>query len=235
MKNIIKTADVGQILLVKQRIQNEEAIEDIELTAADRHYPHGLTPPLHDIRTTWARRRHVDIRTMKHIKTEVEKQVEKLLREHARAVSVSWVFEDAAPSRKARLSGQDEDEESDEWASSDDESDEDAGFCDHGLSSNGTYVHAANDSDLQKESDLRVVSGGSEHDEEGAMEPNFDELDAELFGLDPDAQTPCDKIEELASLETGFPSAPREAEADSQTSEKDTPRPSTRSMKSTIT
>jgi hypothetical protein len=49
MKNIIKTADVSQMLLVKQRIQNEEAIKDIELTAADRHYPHGLTPPMHYI------------------------------------------------------------------------------------------------------------------------------------------------------------------------------------------
>jgi transcription initiation factor TFIID subunit 7 len=163
-KNIIKTADVNQMLLVKHRIKKEEEIKDIELTASDRHYPDGLTPPMHDIRTKWPRRRHVDIRTMKHLRSERNKQVEKLIEEDARAISVSWVFEDAAPSRKDRLAGQDEDEGS----SSDDESDEDAGFCDHEPSSNGTYVHAANHSDMQKESDLRVVSGGSEHDEEGA-------------------------------------------------------------------
>jgi hypothetical protein len=47
------------------------------------------------------------------------------------------------------------------------------------------YVHA--------ESDHRVASGDcSEHDEEGEMELNFEELDAELFGPEPDAQTPCD-------------------------------------------
>jgi hypothetical protein len=159
-KNIIKTADVSQMLLVKQRIKKEEEIKDIELTAADRHYPDGLTPPMHNIRTKWPRRRHVDIRTMKHIRSEVNKQVEKPIEEDARAVSVSWVFEDAAPSRKDRLAGQDEDEDFDEWASSDDESDEDVGFEDDGVSANGTYVHAANRSDMQKESDLRVVSGG---------------------------------------------------------------------------
>jgi transcription initiation factor TFIID subunit 7 len=217
-KNIIKTADVSQMLLVKQPIKKEEEIKDIELTAADRHYPDGLTPPMHDIRTKWPRRRHVDIRTMKHIRSEVNKQVEKLIEEDARAVSVSWVFEDAAPSRKDRLAGQDEDEDFDEWASSDDESDEDVGFEDHGVSANGTYVHAANDSDKQNESDPYMVSGGCEHDEEGAMESNFDELDAELFGYDSDAQTPCDdKTEQLASLRSGFPSAPREADANTET------------------
>jgi transcription initiation factor TFIID subunit 7 len=167
-KNIIKTADVSQMLLVKQRIKKEEKIKDIELTAADRHYPDRLTPPMHDIRTKWPRRRHVDIRTMKHLRSEVNKQVEKLIEEDARAVSVSGVFEDAAPSRKDRLAGQDEDEDFDEWASSDDESDEDVGFEDDGVSANGTYVHAANDSDKQNESDPYMVSGGSEHDEEGA-------------------------------------------------------------------
>jgi hypothetical protein len=79
-KNIIKTADVSQMLLVKQRIKKEEEIKDIELTAADRHYPDGLTPPMHDIRTKWPRRRHVDIRTMKHLRIEVNKQVENLLK-----------------------------------------------------------------------------------------------------------------------------------------------------------
>jgi transcription initiation factor TFIID subunit 7 len=63
MKNIIKTADVSQMLLVKQRILNEEAKNDIALTAADRHYPHRLTPLMYDIRSKWPARRHVDIRS----------------------------------------------------------------------------------------------------------------------------------------------------------------------------
>jgi hypothetical protein len=80
------------------------------------------------------------------------------------------------------------------------------------------YVHAANDSDKQNESGHYMVSGGSEHDEEGAMESNFDELDAELFGYDSDAHTPFDdKTEQLAFLGTGFPSAPREADANAET------------------
>jgi hypothetical protein len=110
----------------------------------------------------------VELASLNFIRSEVNKQVEKRLEEDARAVSVSWVLEDAAPSRKDRLAGQGEDEDFDEWASSDDESDGDVRFEDHGVSANGTYVHAANHSDMQKESDLHVVSGGSEHDEEGA-------------------------------------------------------------------
>jgi hypothetical protein len=35
MEIVIKTADVSQMLLVERRIQNEEVIKDIELTAAD--------------------------------------------------------------------------------------------------------------------------------------------------------------------------------------------------------
>jgi hypothetical protein len=165
---------------------------------------------MHVIRTKWPARRHVDIRTMKYLRSERNKQVEKLVEEDARAVS--WVFEDAAPSRKDRLAGQDEDDDFD------DESDVDVGFEDDGVSANGTYVHAANDSDKQNESDPYMVSGGSEHDEEGAMESNFDELDAVLFGYDSDAQTPCeDKTEQLASLGSGFPSAPGEADANAET------------------
>jgi TATA-binding protein-associated factor Taf7 len=77
------------ILLVKQGIRNGEEIKDIEFTAANRHNPHGLTPPMHVIRTKWPARRHVDIRTMKHLRSERKKQVEKLIEEDARAVSVS--------------------------------------------------------------------------------------------------------------------------------------------------
>jgi hypothetical protein len=95
---------------------------------------------MHVIRTMWPARRHVDIHTMKHLRSERNKQVEKLIEEDAGAVSVSWVFEDAAPSRKDRLAGQGEDEDFDEWASSDDESDEDVGFEDDGVSANGTTM-----------------------------------------------------------------------------------------------
>jgi TATA-binding protein-associated factor Taf7 len=96
------------------------------------------------------------------------------------------------------------------------------GFEDDGVSANCTYVHAANDSDRQNESNPYIVSGGSEHDEEGAMESNFDELDAELFGYDSDAQTPCDdKTEQQASLGSGFPFERRKAEVGSQTGKKE--------------
>jgi hypothetical protein len=63
----------------------------------------------------------------------------------------------------------------DAWASSGDDSDEDADFKDHALSAHGLYVNAefhqhavsANDSDMHTESEPpppRGVSGGSEHD-----------------------------------------------------------------------
>jgi hypothetical protein len=46
---------------------------------------------------------------------------------------------------------------------------------------------------------------------------NAKNRNAERFGSDADGQTPCDdKTEELASLKTGFASAPREADANAE-------------------
>lgn len=79
-KNIFKTADVCQMLLVKHRIQREEEVMLIPDGNADTTYPHGLTPPMH-----WVRKRRFRKRVSTRTIEAVEQEVERLLRDDDRA------------------------------------------------------------------------------------------------------------------------------------------------------
>ncbi|CAG0887110.1 unnamed protein product [Cyprideis torosa] len=93
-KNFYKTADICQMLQVYEDESSEE--EDVtELTKAQREkkekkkysYPHGITPPLKNIR----RRRFRKTLKKKYADLpEIEKEVKRLLRMDLEAVDVKW-------------------------------------------------------------------------------------------------------------------------------------------------
>ncbi|BGP37835.1 hypothetical protein JCM10449v2_001757 [Rhodotorula kratochvilovae] len=80
----VKVADVSQMLLVEEEIQDEaQATRDKVFNIEDFVYPHGITPPLKHVRKRRFRRR-INRRTIE----QVEAAVEKLLEADARAEKV---------------------------------------------------------------------------------------------------------------------------------------------------
>ncbi|GAA5904575.1 hypothetical protein JCM8208_004820 [Rhodotorula glutinis] len=80
----VKVADVSQMLLVEEEIQDEtQATRDKVFNIEDFVYPHGITPPLKHVRKRRFRRR-INRRTIE----QVEAAVEKLLEGDARAEQV---------------------------------------------------------------------------------------------------------------------------------------------------
>lgn len=73
-KNLFKVADVCQMLLVGDRISHEDTVLALPSNPKDFIYPHGLTPPLRNVRTRRFRKR-TSAKTIE----SVEKEVERLL------------------------------------------------------------------------------------------------------------------------------------------------------------
>lgn len=71
-KAIFKTGDICQMLLVGDRIPNEDAIFGIPFKQSDIIYPHGLTPPLQYVRKRRFRKR-VSNRTIEAVEAEVDR------------------------------------------------------------------------------------------------------------------------------------------------------------------
>ncbi|KAI0306322.1 TAFII55 protein conserved region-domain-containing protein [Multifurca ochricompacta] len=93
-KRMFKVADICQMLLVEQRIPNEEVVNNQKsFNIDDFIWPHGLTPPLHHVRKRRFRRR-VNRRTIE----SVEQEVERLLEEDAMAEDVKYdILENVNP------------------------------------------------------------------------------------------------------------------------------------------
>ncbi|KAK6505611.1 hypothetical protein TWF481_007504 [Arthrobotrys musiformis] len=73
-KNIFKTADISQMLLVGERLLFEDQALSNATPNSLINYPHGVTPPMH-----WARRRRFRKRAVNRNMDKVEEAVEKLL------------------------------------------------------------------------------------------------------------------------------------------------------------
>lgn len=73
-KNLFKVADVCQMLLVGDRISHEDTVIAVKTHPKDYIWPHGLTPPLRNVRTKRFRQR-TSVKTIE----SVEKEVERLL------------------------------------------------------------------------------------------------------------------------------------------------------------
>ncbi|KAF3909148.1 hypothetical protein ABW21_db0208065 [Orbilia brochopaga] len=79
-KNIFKTADISQMLLVGDRLILEDQVLSNAVPSSLTNYPHGITPPMH-----WARRRRFRKRVVNRNMDKVEDAVDKLLAADAEA------------------------------------------------------------------------------------------------------------------------------------------------------
>ncbi|RVD82668.1 uncharacterized protein DFL_007086 [Arthrobotrys flagrans] len=84
-KNIFKTADISQMLLVGDRLIFEDQTLSNAIPNSLVNYPHGITPPMH-----WARRRRFRKRAVNRNMDKVEEAVEKLLAADAECESVDY-------------------------------------------------------------------------------------------------------------------------------------------------
>ncbi|KAF9218144.1 hypothetical protein BS17DRAFT_722152, partial [Gyrodon lividus] len=93
-KQMFKVADICQMLVVGDRIQNEEAVTANRNVSVDEFiWPHGITPPLHHVRKRRFRKR-VNKRTIE----SVEEEVERLLTADTLAANVKYeVLENVNP------------------------------------------------------------------------------------------------------------------------------------------
>jgi transcription initiation factor TFIID subunit 7 len=115
-KDWVKTADVCQMLLVLDRVQNEDEAKKLPLPSTvspDSHrFPHGLTPPMR-----WARKRRFRPRKSYIDVERAEAQMNRLLAEDENAHSTKYemVDTDAETSEESsseeEVDGQGEDEE----------------------------------------------------------------------------------------------------------------------------
>lgn len=115
-KSLMKSADICQMLLVFQKVRNEEEAKKAPLPSIlDNHFkwPHGLTPPMHDC----VNRRFAKTISRKEIEDK-EAEVERLLAEDAKARSTRWEWVDERE--------QDEDDEEPDDSSAGEEVEEDA-------------------------------------------------------------------------------------------------------------
>ncbi|TGZ83072.1 hypothetical protein EX30DRAFT_339303 [Ascodesmis nigricans] len=111
-KNIFKTADVCQMLVVHGRIQHESEVLDKHYPSPnndnmnyikDYRYPHGVTPPMY-----FCRRRRFRKRVSNRTIEAVEQEVERLLRKDEDAMDSKFELIDPA---KLRRQAEEEEEE----------------------------------------------------------------------------------------------------------------------------
>ncbi|GLB34826.1 putative transcription initiation factor tfiid 55 kda subunit [Lyophyllum shimeji] len=85
-KQMFKVADICQMLVVGQKIENDESLTNQKNFNIDEFiWPHGITPPLHHVRKRRFRKR-VNRRTIE----SVEQEVERLLDEDSLAAEVKY-------------------------------------------------------------------------------------------------------------------------------------------------
>ncbi|KAH7328659.1 TAFII55 protein conserved region-domain-containing protein [Stachybotrys elegans] len=91
-KSFMKSADICQMLLVIDKVKNEDEARHIALPPMidpNFKWPHGLTPPMHDC----VNRRFAKTISRKEIEDK-EAEVERLLAEDAKAASTKWEWVD---------------------------------------------------------------------------------------------------------------------------------------------
>ena len=88
-KNIFKVADVCQMLLVGDRILNEDTVLALPTNPKEYVYAHGLTPPLRNVRTRRFRKR-ASAKTIE----SVEKEVDRLFNLDARSERTTYTIMD---------------------------------------------------------------------------------------------------------------------------------------------
>lgn len=75
-----KSINISQMLLVRHRIQDEKEIENLmppdNVSATTWEWPHGIAPPLHDVRRKRFKKHGIDHRAIEMVETEVDRLME---------------------------------------------------------------------------------------------------------------------------------------------------------------
>jgi transcription initiation factor TFIID subunit 7 len=91
-KSFVKSADICQMLLVFDKVKNEEEVKRAKLPKAVEHghrWPHGLTPPMHDCIHRRFRKRLSKLEIQNK-----EAEVDRLLRADREALATKWELVD---------------------------------------------------------------------------------------------------------------------------------------------
>ena len=156
-RQFFKVADISQMLLVEDRIQDESQASSSAsgrgFNIDDFIYPHGITPPM-----KWARKRRFRKRAARRAIETVEKEVERLLKEDKKAEKIEYEVFDTSQGIPSDL---------------EDEGGEDG----HGGSP------AATDADGPSRGDRSRQFGS---DDEGTQMDEGEEMDASQMGSDED-------------------------------------------------
>lgn len=177
-KNIFKTADICQMLLVGGRIQREEDTWELPTRIQDITYPHGITPPMQHVRRRRFRKR-ISNRTIE----AVESEVDRLLRDDENAADSKFQLIDAADlareeeARDAPVQQQEEEgydllgEDAYDSADADGDADEDYPFPAPAGSHAPTDHHPQEDEEMDEDTlandlDLALMGDDDESDED---------------------------------------------------------------------
>ncbi|KAF8467712.1 TAFII55 protein conserved region-domain-containing protein [Kalaharituber pfeilii] len=182
-KAIFKTADICQMLLVGDRIPNEEAVHNTYHKSSDIIYPHGLTPPLQYVRKRRFRKR-VSNRTIE----AVEAEVDRLLSADQEAESVKYELIDAQELLR-------------------EESYDGTGGYDI-LGQAGGDGAAANEEDAMPAASAELQGGDGYNDEDAEGEEDYEmdeddlamQMESALMGEDADADGEIEEGDMLAAL-----------------------------------
>ncbi|GAO51740.1 hypothetical protein G7K_5833-t1 [Saitoella complicata NRRL Y-17804] len=90
-KSLYKTADICQMLIVGERIEDENTVLAFPSKPQDYVFPHGLTAPL-----KWVRKRRFRKRVSNRTIEATEREVERLLQSDQEAMKVEYDIMDAA-------------------------------------------------------------------------------------------------------------------------------------------
>ncbi|KAI9570457.1 TAFII55 protein conserved region-domain-containing protein [Boletus coccyginus] len=201
-KQMFKVADICQMLVVGDRIQNEEAVTANRNVNIDEFiWPHGITPPLHH-----ARKRRFRKRVNKRMIESVEEEVERLLAADNLASEVKYeVLENVNPDLsdsefiereeplEAPTPGRQGSEAGDVATPGHDLADDDA--------EEGEEAEPEGDIDEELAAELDLALGDEEGEEDEEDEDEEDEEESDDDDDDEDAQERKLLNEEIRDLE----------------------------------
>ncbi|XP_033744305.1 transcription initiation factor TFIID subunit 7-like [Pecten maximus] len=176
MKTFYKTADISQLLVCSYTDEenSQDEIESPKKKDKDKnkkyHLPHGVTPPLKNVRK---RRFRKTLKKKYMEQPDIEKEVKRLFRTDAEAINVKWeiIVEDEKPTADSNGQGQTTMEgwvggQSGQW-------NQNSGSLDYGnlfgdLSSSDDEEDDEEEEEEEEEKDINIMDSGEEDMSQGA-------------------------------------------------------------------
>lgn len=194
-KNLMKTADICQMLLIFAKVANEQEAKTAPLPAptneTDFRWPHGLTPPMHDA----VQRRFRKRLTKKEVKDK-EAELNRLLEADRQAADVRYELVNIGHDGKEKIGEYPEDEQD---AEGDDDEEMDGGGQVNGDSHEGLFDDDGEE-DGEPDADL--------------LNELEDVLAEDIMGARPDSTQGASTLLPTNGDETNTPAAQAESGAD---------------------